>query len=689
MKRLVRLVAVAALAIGAQVGAVPGAHANANAAPAASSCQLGNGVQHVVNVVFDNVHLTRDNPNVPSDLEQMPNLLNFIENNGVMISHNYTPLISHTADDIVTTLTGLYPDQQGLAVSNSYGFYNPDGTEGGFPSAFQYWTDKIGNGTFNNITAGGTNTPAPWVPFTRAGCNVGGVSTANIELENNGNIINVFGANSAEAAEAASNPSQATKDFIGIAIHCAKGSAVCSTVNNGKADVLPQEPGGYSGFMGLFGHKYVVPVIAPSGLKDLNGNAINGFPGFGGISASQSLGYTASMLEHGVPVTYSYISDAHDNHTFPFGAYGPGEAGYVAQLKAYDTAFGNFFARLSADGITPQNTLFNITSDENDHFAGKLLPNCDGVTTPCVYNHANGTGNIGEIATNMSDLMAKAGVTAKFDLHFDSAPAVYLLPRAGRTDPATRQFEQVAATLVDPHNYVTGLATPLMQRMADPVEMQNLHMITGDPFRTPTFIYFGNPDYFFQTVGSPDFLQNAGFAWQHGDFQPDIVTSFLGLVGPGVKKLGVDNTTWTSHADTRPTILALTGLQDDYTSEGRVLYEDLTAAVQPGSVSGDSATVLRLAQAYTQLNAPVGQFGLDTLKISTTALASTSSGDGTYSSLEARLMGFGNQRDSIAGQMSDLLNGAEFGGQPLNAARANELINRAQNLLERVHDLAS
>jgi hypothetical protein len=215
----------------------------------------------------------------------------------------------------VTTLTGLYPDQQGLAVSNSYGFFKPNGTDG-FTSAFQYWTDKIGDGTYNNITAAGMNTPAPWVPFTRAGCNVGGVSTANIELENNGNIVGVFGANSPEANELQTNSTLATADFIGIAIHCAHGAAVCSAANNGKPDVLPQEPNGYSGFLGLFGHKYVAPQISPSGpLTDLDGNVIKdssnnvGFPGFGGISASQSLGYTAAMLEHGVPVTYSYISD--------------------------------------------------------------------------------------------------------------------------------------------------------------------------------------------------------------------------------------------------------------------------------------------------------------------------------------------------------------------------------------------
>ena len=41
-------------------------------------------IKHVVYVEFDNVHFTRDNPNVPSDLEQMPNLLNFIKQNGTL-----------------------------------------------------------------------------------------------------------------------------------------------------------------------------------------------------------------------------------------------------------------------------------------------------------------------------------------------------------------------------------------------------------------------------------------------------------------------------------------------------------------------------------------------------------------------------------------------------------------------------
>ena len=49
-----------------------------------STCQLGNGISHVVQITFDNVHFFRDNPNVPSDLEQMPHLLNFLEQNGTL-----------------------------------------------------------------------------------------------------------------------------------------------------------------------------------------------------------------------------------------------------------------------------------------------------------------------------------------------------------------------------------------------------------------------------------------------------------------------------------------------------------------------------------------------------------------------------------------------------------------------------
>src|SRR6516162_9723626 len=71
----------------------PAAPAGPAAGTAAASCALGasgSAVKHVIYIQFDNVHYTRDQPNVPSDLEQMPNLLNFITGNGTLISREHT-----------------------------------------------------------------------------------------------------------------------------------------------------------------------------------------------------------------------------------------------------------------------------------------------------------------------------------------------------------------------------------------------------------------------------------------------------------------------------------------------------------------------------------------------------------------------------------------------------------------------
>jgi len=113
---------------------------------AAQGCALnsaGGQIKHVIYVQFDNVHFTRDNAHVPSDLEQMPHLLNFIRGNGTLLTNHHTPLISHTADDILTSLTGVYPDRHGQAVANSFGFFTPPGSTSfdGFASSFAYWTD--------------------------------------------------------------------------------------------------------------------------------------------------------------------------------------------------------------------------------------------------------------------------------------------------------------------------------------------------------------------------------------------------------------------------------------------------------------------------------------------------------------------------------------------------------------------
>jgi len=690
--------------------AIPFASAPASAASAKTSnlnpCQLDSAhdqIQHVIQIQFDNTHFTRDNPNVPSDLEQMPHLLSFIKNNGVLLTNHHTPLISHTATDILTTLTGVYGDRHGVPVSNSFRYFLPNGTSNTGVS-FAYWTAPLfdptnpatpTDTTFNMLTADGHNAPAPWVPYTRAGCNFGAVSTANTILENTAiDIPTVFGANSPEAQEVQSNPAQAFADFVGIGIHCAAGNDLCSPSNNGKPDLLPDEPGGYANFNGLFGHKYVAAQISPNGpLTDLNGNVIQdatghiGFPGFDGMAATVSLSYVVAMQEHGVPVTYAYISDAHDAH--PSGpAYGPGSAGYVAVLKAYDDAFDKFFTRLAADGITTKNTLFVFSADENDHFVGGAPSpaNCDGVNVPCTYSQ------IGEINANLAGLLAtQQGITTPFKVHSDSAPTIYITGNPARDAAVTRAFDRALSKLTAV-NPITGDTDTLTQFLADPVEMKMLHMVTADPARTSTLVMFADENYFLfagaPNCTSPCVTEQPGFAWNHGDVNPDITTTWLGMVGPGVKQKGIDSKTWSDHTDVRPTMLALVGLQDDYSHDGRVLVEELKGFAIPKAVR-NSGKFEELARVYKQIDAGVGQLALATLKISTTALTSDAAGDATYQNLESQLTSINAERDALAGQMIGLLEGAEFHGHKFNEKQAEKLIKQGKDLLKQVDDLAN
>src|SRR4051795_9754694 len=242
------------VAVTVAVAAVAAASKPADARPAQAaappSCNLGHGVSHVINIVFDNVHFFRDNPNVPSDLEQMPTLLNFLKSNGTVFSNSHTPLIAHTADDSLTIYTGLYGDRHGQPVTNSYKTYNPDGTTDPAGS-FAYWTSPV-NDTAATPTAGHDTTPtmvysdtapasgapnritpAPWVPFTRAGCSVGDFSTANMVLENTKlDLPSVFGAGSPEVPHSQADPSSLKApepaDYVGVAVHCATGDAICA-----------------------------------------------------------------------------------------------------------------------------------------------------------------------------------------------------------------------------------------------------------------------------------------------------------------------------------------------------------------------------------------------------------------------------------------------------------------------------
>ncbi len=703
----------AAMSLGA-AALTPAAAAAASRRPAASAgCVLGHPgtsgdtIKHVIYIQFDNVHYLRDDPNVPSDLEQLPNLLHFLTGNGTLIDHEHTPLIAHTADDIVTSETGLYGSDQGMPIANEYNYYKPDGVTD-TAGSFAYWTDPIvdydtglastpvGDSRPTLIDRSGQNTPAPWVPYTRAGCDFGTVAGADTELENTlPDVPHVFGANSAEAREA-ENPklqNKAAADFEGLAVHCAHGSAVCA--HGGRPDALPDEPGGYTGYQALYGSKFIQPAISPAGpVRNLDGAVIKdssgdvGFPGYDGMTGPNALAYTLDMQTHGVSVTDTYLSDLHDSWSTgePFG---PGQAGYEKQLGEENAAFGTFFRRLAAHGITKANTLFVVTADEGDHFVGSgpTPARCNGVTVTCHYS------KIGEVNGNLTGMLGAAGVHTPFDVAADSAPALYLHGQPARTAAPVRTLEQKLARLKE-LDLVSGKKVRLTNYLADPVELKLLHMVTADPKRTPSLVLFGNDNFWLSSgsasCGKSCVTEPAGTdAWNHGDVASRINTTWLGMVGPGVAHLGVDSSAWSDHTNIQPTMMELLGLHDDYVPDGRVLVELLDPADLPPALRVNRAALLRLGQVYTQLEAAVGRFGLDTLRASTRALASTSPGDARYNAIENQLRQLGAARDGVAGRIRAVLDRAAFGNQPVSGPQAHALIRQGEAVLASAAFLAA
>ena len=193
------------------------------------------------------------------------------------------------------------------------------------------------------------------------------------------------------------------------------------------------------------------------------------------------------MLESGVPVVNGYIADIHGNEGIPglaactgraVTALGPGTPCYIAQAQYYNQAFGTFFQRLAADGITPANTLFELSSDEGDHVAGANVgraiqptpANCDGVTTPCTYP----AGTFGELAGNVTGLLAtQKNNTTPFSLESDSAPEFYVTGKPGPNVPQVRTLERDVAGLTAANPY-TGTTQKIANYLADPAE-------DGDP----------------------------------------------------------------------------------------------------------------------------------------------------------------------------------------------------------------
>jgi hypothetical protein len=236
---------------------------------------------------------------------------------------------------------------------------------------------------------------------------------------------------------------------------------------------------------------------------------------------------------------------------------------------------------------------------------------------------------------------------------------------------------------------------PITVNLADETEEHILHMVNSDPNREPTFTLFGNPAFYVEGKctkqgeaqgreptdgegpGCP--VQEGEFAWNHGDIQPEIANTWQGWVGPGIKKLGETSAVWTDHTDVRPTLMTLLGLSDDYNWDGRAILPMLKLKAAPATLrtAKDRAAFEELAAALKQVDAPFGEFGMNTLNADTNAIKSESLEEATYEETDSQLQTCANTRLALVTKILSVLQAAETGTAAVSPTEAKTLTSEA------------
>jgi hypothetical protein len=200
--------------------------------------------------------------------------------------------------------------------------------------------------------------------------------------------------------------------------------------------------------------------------------------------------------------------------------------------------------------------------------------------------------------------------------------------------------------------------------------------------------------------GSTSLLQNNGFAWNHGDIQPQIATTWQGWVGLGIRNLGETSSVWTDHTDARPTMMTVLGLHEDYSWDGAAIAQIIGSAQNgrdwwsrgqnalPWTIRANERGYEDLAAAYKQLNAPFGEFGLNTRDADTSALASNSANDATYTDTTSQLQACESERTALVGQIQSVLEPAESGHAPVSSWEAFDLVGQADRVIDDAKILA-
>ena len=526
----------------------------------------------------------------------MPHLLNFISSNGTLLTNDHTVLISHTATGILSSLTGVYPDRMGQPVSNSFRYFNPSGTSR-TGVAFAYWTAPIFDPagppfppagqtdlTPEMINENGKIAPAPWVPYTRAGCDFGAVATANTILENTGRSTSRRCSVPARRRPPRSQrtrprPSPTSSASASTARRAPRSARRPPT---GRPTCCPTSRAATPASTGLFGAKYVDPAIGFSTPTDLNGNTIQdatghvGFPGFDGMEATVSLSWVAQMQEAGVPVTYAYISDAHDGHGTSGNihfAYGPGEAGYRQQLKRLRQGVREVLRppRRRRDQEEQHALRLHRRRGRPLRRRSRRRPPAATASRPRAPTPASArsTANLRRM------IRTQFGDTTAFTVHSDDAPNVYVNGNPAGPTPAVRQAgaRDGPAELEEPVHRRSSPGSwwrwPTRSRRRRCTWSRRIRSGRRRSRRSPIRTGSSSP--------RADLPRRAQLLRVRAHPGPDLAELRLEpRRHPGRDRLDLGrlrragrrsptaiDATWTDHTDVRPTMLSLLGLKDD------------------------------------------------------------------------------------------------------------------------------
>ncbi len=318
-------------------------------------------VSHVVVIGMDNYHL--------DDIQaHMPNLWNFLSHSALSADSHHPDLPTKTAPDFSSIASGQYPHHHG-AINNT--FLTP-GSPPESRVGFAYWENLARRSPAPFLS------DPPWLPFNRAGWDVGAVGFEGLVLETREEV-------NAHLGRPPDSPldNAARDQYWGIAIHRKNGTAAFGTAE--IPEIKKEFPKGWE----------------------------QGWAGPPRKHAATTLRMTTLMQAAGIPITFSYVENVHGRCTV--GAQPPCQFDLLADtfvdlLEADDVAFGKFFDDLAALGITPANTLFVITTDEGDHYLPDFARSVDmGDLQPAVLG-SNALFYAADADRLAAELAARPGV---------------------------------------------------------------------------------------------------------------------------------------------------------------------------------------------------------------------------------------------------------------------------------------